>query len=647
MGRRTSGLLLLILLLVPGVAAIEEVRVLRTERSVSLYIAAVGQREDGTLTGVLSVLTLKASSPGRGDVFVRTDPFAEVDMQGSARLAVAAAGELTGRPTNTWDYQFTVTTGSSIIGGPSAGGAMAVAAAAAINNWSVNPEVAMTGMIDPDLSIGLVGGVLPKAEAVAGGGVKTFLIPMGERIQTVVTNTPNPDGTVTRREEQVDVAVTAKRKWGLTVVEVEDLYDALPFFTGLKIDRPSAVSDPTRESRYQSLMQETSRGQTVAASAQLEEARSSYATWAGEMTPRDRELVDEALLRGQQGLDRANEASGTERYYQASSYAFQSAVESRIALLVATFYAQDQDVGPYLTSLFQTLSADLGTARGETAKSYPLTASELGAQAALELRLGEAQDLIGGGTELVRTGQTSFALRSAAFAQERLGSARWWGMLRDRLTSFGGERDVTEEGLVALGRSYASSAALMVSYTERVVGGEDARLKEAQTELETAQQALEEGRSAAGTFGALRSIALVNAAMAGFNPADALQQRLATLRDRTAYDIETARAAGVEPVYAVSLYEFALSQQSTDGPEAYEGYSYARMAARATLVASGYEAPPPNVSLLPFDGDYTPAQRLLRGAAWAWMALVGLPGALALVLGAAIALGPAGRGKDS
>ncbi len=46
-----------------------------------------------------------------------------------------------------------------------------------MGGWKVNPKVMMTGMINPDGTIGPVGGILEKASAAASVGAKLFLIP--------------------------------------------------------------------------------------------------------------------------------------------------------------------------------------------------------------------------------------------------------------------------------------------------------------------------------------------------------------------------------------------------------------------------------------------------------------------------------------
>src|SRR5687767_15597747 len=67
------------------------------QERVRLWIPAVGQNENGTLFGVASDLEVVMQRPGSGRVYVSTQPLTQVDMQGSARLAVDAAASITGR----------------------------------------------------------------------------------------------------------------------------------------------------------------------------------------------------------------------------------------------------------------------------------------------------------------------------------------------------------------------------------------------------------------------------------------------------------------------------------------------------------------------------------------------------------------------
>lgn len=651
---RPTGLfvaLAVLVLVVPAVASgIPETTVSRSQRTVNLYIPAVGQGDDGQLFGVLSVLTLTAERPGRGDVFVRTQPLAEVDMQGAARLAVLAAGEFSGQDINAWDYYFTVTTDSPIIGGPSAGAAMSAAATSILMDWELDPDVSVTGMINPDLSVGPVGGLLHKAEALASVNVETFLIPAGQRVQYTVVATENPDGTVSRRQEAVDVVQAAQQRWGLEVVEVEDLYEALGAFTGRDVRAPTADVDPLVHQTYQALMAEVSQSQRANATSLLDLARTAFGAVSAEMGTSDREAVEAHLASAEEGLRRADEATAATRHYQSSSFSFQSLVQSRSALAFTGFYTtRATSPAGYARDYLEQIEAALAEARAALpARPFPWTSGELGGQAAVEFRFQDAEGLLADARTALGQGEIAASLQNVAFAHERVGSAYWWAILRDRAGGLAPNETVTQDGLEALGEDLDVAASLTVAYAARVLeeaGGGSEALTGATDELALAQRAAQEGRLASGVYGFLRVQSMVSGAMAALNPPENLVNRLATLRDRAAYEIEVARAEDVEPLFAVSVFEFAEFQAENEPAAAYESLTLARLAARVTLTAAGYQAPAARIPPLPLELAYSPDQRSLQGAAWAFLVLVAVPGALALGLAGVIASATAPRGK--
>jgi len=126
------------------------------EDGVSVPLVAdrsMGNGEEGILLGAQVIVT-----NGTGHVFVDTNPYTQVDLQGSARVAAMVASDVLGIDEKTYDFYYIIDISSPIIGGPSAGGALTVATIAAINKWSLKPNVVMTGMINPDGSIGPVEG---------------------------------------------------------------------------------------------------------------------------------------------------------------------------------------------------------------------------------------------------------------------------------------------------------------------------------------------------------------------------------------------------------------------------------------------------------------------------------------------------------
>ncbi len=150
------------------------------ERTCRIHIVAVsGQGE-----GVLGNLTVTVRYPGSGRVYISTSPASMVDTQGSARIAAFAASLVAGVAMDDYDFYYAIDSPSIIIGGPSAGAAMALATLILLTGAECPEGVAITGMIQPDASIGPVGGLKEKLEAAASGGDRLFIVPAGQEVYT-------------------------------------------------------------------------------------------------------------------------------------------------------------------------------------------------------------------------------------------------------------------------------------------------------------------------------------------------------------------------------------------------------------------------------------------------------------------------------
>ncbi|MFX1590430.1 MAG: S16 family serine protease, partial [Promethearchaeota archaeon] len=210
-------------------------------RNVTVYAPAVASTDVGYI-GVMSTITVTIQSSGSGKVFVDTLPLTQVDMQGSARLAVKVASAIVKNDANCslnpnlFDYFFVVRTEAPIIGGPSAGGIMTVATIALLENWSLDEYTVMTGMINPDGSIGPIGGIPYKVDASYEVGAKRILIPKGqgtylEMIQEITTDNGWPQTQIKTVTRSIKDYIISKG-YNMEVVEIEDINQAVKNFTG-------------------------------------------------------------------------------------------------------------------------------------------------------------------------------------------------------------------------------------------------------------------------------------------------------------------------------------------------------------------------------------------------------------------------------
>ena len=202
-------------------------------RSATVYAAAV---ISGTESGTLATVTAQVI-PGSGRTYITVNPSAELDTQESAQTAASVAARLAGKTIPIYDILFTINAPTEIVGGPSAGAAMTVAAYAALTGKTPRKDVVVTGEIHPDGSIGPVGGLVAKLHACADHGVHVFLIPAGERYvrvaQPVVEKQMPAPGVVvitkTVQWKTIDLVELGK-KLGVKVVEVSDIHQVLPYF---------------------------------------------------------------------------------------------------------------------------------------------------------------------------------------------------------------------------------------------------------------------------------------------------------------------------------------------------------------------------------------------------------------------------------
>jgi predicted S18 family serine protease len=200
----------------------------------SIPIVAVSNDESGVMAGMNLKLT-----PGSNDILVNTNPFLEPDLQYALKTAVTYAQSRDSGYKADKDFIFNFSsTEAQLIGGESAGAAATVLTIAALENKELKSDAVITGTISGDGTIGEIGGVLEKAKAVSDAGYKYFLIPKGQSEITYyerqVQRQSTDQGFDILRSRYVprtlDLVEAAKDEWGLNVIEVSNIDEALPYF---------------------------------------------------------------------------------------------------------------------------------------------------------------------------------------------------------------------------------------------------------------------------------------------------------------------------------------------------------------------------------------------------------------------------------
>lgn len=120
-----------------------------------------------------------------------------------------------------------------MIEGPSAGAALTISTIAALEGKQLNHSVMITGTINPDGTIGPVGGIPAKASAAKDSGAQLFLVPQGQGTQTSYSPVQQCQqmGLITYCTTEYKAStVDVSKNLGLNVKEVTTIQDALPYF---------------------------------------------------------------------------------------------------------------------------------------------------------------------------------------------------------------------------------------------------------------------------------------------------------------------------------------------------------------------------------------------------------------------------------
>jgi uncharacterized protein len=538
-------------------------------RNVTVYAPAVASTDDGYI-GVISTITVTIQSSGSGRVFVDTLPLTEVDMQGSARLAVKVASALVQNDLNSnvdpssFDYFFVVRTSSPIIGGPSAGGIMTVATISLLENWQMDNKTVMTGMINPDGSIGPIGGIPEKIDAANSVGAMHFLIPKGQGTYTEMVPTTVNGWITTVKPVTRNIADYAMENYGITVTEVSDITDAIENFTGYRflINGSNGLITTEDYNRAMKPLSSTllgeARYQYESAKLNVENASipNNYPTYY-------KNDVYDSLKLAEDNLIKAEEASENETYYTSTSESFQSLIYSRFILYTCEYWNPDNDT--FIQDLLDEVKEKYDDAASFARNAEIFGYISLQTVGAAQRRATEAKDRLNSAEGLYNSGLFYYSqvldfLYNVAFIFERCNSIGWWLNIGSYFNETGElDKDILDE----LALEYIEEAQQATIYSSIILSqgasntDSPGYLSIAENLLLSARKNLENEYPALAFFEALEATVRANLAIEiiGSEPKD----KIDLARESANNNIARSRQQGIEPVLAVSYYEFAQS----------------------------------------------------------------------------------------
>jgi len=538
------------------------------EDGVTIPIVAAFSTEEGE-SGILLNATVIVTE-GDGRVFVDTQPYTQVDLQGSTRIAALVASDITGIDPSKYDFYYIIEITSPLIGGPSAGAALTVATIAEIENWPLKEGVVMTGMINPDGSIGPVGGIPYKLDAVAENGATLFIVPEGQtEVVIIETNFDHNGSIIVKKEIPITVDIVKRgKKQNVKVVEAINIEDAVELFTGKKIHREIPAKGVWSD-EYLDVLRPLSRDV-------MDEAALLYQSMQHETT----NFTD--LLESQNDLIK----KGEEQYEVQEYYA---AVNTGLLILNNLKYIQwseeyqaSENNETYLNNLFENVSREVNQSRQELENFSADGIVDVDCVGAAEIRIVMAERMLDGARETDSTDQFIFTLASAS---NRAETVTWW------LSLANSNHHTSDDILKSRAGWYLGMSSSVVTYSRTVIGetggyhGVSFILNDAEEARERAQIEFDRGYYSGAIFDSLFATVQASTAISLMGAAN-IETKISRSAEAARIAIEDARNTGIEPVLAVSAYEFADSLESPS--QKIIEYNYARVAAKTTVQLTEY-----------------------------------------------------------
>ena len=437
----------------------------------------------------------------------------------------------------------------------------------------------MTGMINPDESIGPVGGIPHKLEAAASYNATLFLIPEGQREVVVKKTIFRRQGAFIiyeEKEEIVDLFELGK-KLNITVKEVGTIQQAVLAFTGNKIMKQTYKGE-IFTSQYLNLLKPL-------ATSLKQEAGYMYENTGD----------DQLLKQVDEIMKRADKMYKEEKYYAATSLYFNSMYLMRYIQWVEG-YKNAADKEEYLIKLIDKVKQQIERSEAELKdfKSYGVVDVE--AVGAAESRITAAKAKLNKAIEIKDVDEK---ISSLAFAHERARTAQWWLTLA---TPDG--KIIPEKILKERAGWYLSQAQSIYTYTQTLFSeiGHSV-LNGASRDIEHAKQEIQQGYYAGAIFDSLHATVISSTNIGLFGDVD-ISKKVEQSADDANTAINQARMQGIEPTLAISAYEFA---ETLSNPyDKIVQYTYAKMVAKTSIVLNSHVIPTNKTPVKPVITTFVP-----------------------------------------
>lgn len=170
----------------------------------------------GVDRGILTTITLNVT-PGNGTVLVNPGGTGTValDTRQSVLTAVRYASSYLAVNESRYNFRFQIGNNDSNVSGPSAGLALTLLTMSGLEQRPMYSDFALTGTINPNGTVGQIGGVFDKVQASKSVGARFMLVPYAQN-----------------SSEEYLLYYLSQQTYGVPLVEVANVSQAVPYAFG-------------------------------------------------------------------------------------------------------------------------------------------------------------------------------------------------------------------------------------------------------------------------------------------------------------------------------------------------------------------------------------------------------------------------------
>ncbi|MDD5181781.1 MAG: hypothetical protein PHC66_01260 [Candidatus Nanoarchaeia archaeon] len=551
-------LLLAILTVVIATAGAESIVINMDPGANISHTKVLGVTDENESKGVIADLTVEVK-PGSGRVFLDTLPLTKLDTQASARLAKEVACTTLEVDCAGLDFLYVIRSDFAIIGGPSAGAALAAATMAALQGIDMNQDVFASASINPAGSLGSIGGIREKAMAASEANGHILILASEQQYF---------DEDVAG--DMISFVAEMGTEYNLTVVFAEDIIDAYKYFTGYQISKPNITSSDVVSEQLTTVLRKMAEGLMTQAEESHSDAGSNIVT-----APLDKKEYLKTLVENSKTeLDNADESYADESFYSASSFAVRSMINSYHANRLVRYY--DADENPtFVANELNTVKTSIADfeilfLRNRTIDSI----NDVEVLSVVIDRIREAEKTVESAYEAYNQSDYETALYLCSYAEVRKNTAYQWLTLVNDFT--GNTTYVFDPSAIkplALERIEQSSTSVLYA---KVVSN-SILIEQAQEELDAADEAYNNHQYVFALFEAAKAMATANLAIEiQTTTNDSVYTKINQLEKSALVSIQKAESRGLTPILALSYLEFAKSFYESDPGEALVYLSYSK-----------------------------------------------------------------------